>query len=133
MINHDDLQNIVKRIIGYCHPERIYLFGSYAKGTMNRNSDLDFIVVKQTDLPRHLRGSNMASALAGFAIEIDLLWVTPEELELGCKNSYSLLSNVMPTALLLYSRFPTTETTLLDNRGRAEQNYHDSYSSFTPP
>jgi predicted nucleotidyltransferase len=107
MINHSDLKNITERIVALCNPDLIYLFGSYAKGTMIENSDLDFIVVKRTSLPKHLRGRDAMAALAEFAIDIDLLFVTPEEMERECSEAYSMLGNVMPTALLLYRRWPT--------------------------
>jgi predicted nucleotidyltransferase len=42
----------IKRIIVETVPvEQIYLFGSYAYGTPNENSDLDFYVVMQDDAP----------------------------------------------------------------------------------
>jgi predicted nucleotidyltransferase len=42
----------IKRIIVETVPvEQIYLFGSYAYGTPNENSDLDFYVVLKDDAP----------------------------------------------------------------------------------
>lgn len=107
MIDHRDLNNIVKRIVSLYNPELIYLFGSYAKETMTEQSDLDFIVVKRTSLPQYLRGRDVIAALAEFAVDFDLLFVTPEELEIECNEAHSLLGSVMPTALLLYRCWPT--------------------------
>ncbi len=107
MIDHRDLKNIMNRIVALYNPELIYLFGSYSKGNMTERSDLDFIVVKRTNLPRYLRGRDVVTVLAEFAVDIDLLFVTPEELEMECNQSYSLMGSVMPTALLLYRRWPT--------------------------
>jgi predicted nucleotidyltransferase len=107
VIDHRDLQNIIKRIVALYNPELIYLFGSCAKGKMTERSDLDFIVVKRTGLPRHLRGRDVVAVLAEFAVDIDILFVTPDEIEMECNKPHSLLETVMPRALLLYRRWPT--------------------------
>jgi len=39
------LQEAVKRLIDALHPERIYLFGSRARGDARTDSDFDFLVV----------------------------------------------------------------------------------------
>lgn len=109
MIDRRDLRAITARIVTLYNPEQVYLFGSYAKATMTPESDLDFLVVKRTSLPRHLRGRDVVAALAAYAVDIDLLFVTPEEVETECNTPYSLLKTVMPTARLLYRRWPTPE------------------------
>ncbi|MGA9141406.1 MAG: nucleotidyltransferase domain-containing protein [Methanocella sp.] len=109
MIDRRDLKDITARIVALYSPDQVYLFGSYAKATMTPDSDLDFIVVKRTSLPRHLRGRGVAAELAAFAVDIDLLFVTPEEIETECSKPYSLLKTVMPTARLLYRSRPVPE------------------------
>jgi predicted nucleotidyltransferase len=104
MIHEHDIERIVKRIVAFYDPEFIYLFGSYAKGTMTPDSDLDFVIVKGSQLPPYLRGKNISAALAEVPVNIDCMFVTPEELERECSATYSLLALVMPTALLLYKR-----------------------------
>jgi predicted nucleotidyltransferase len=39
------LPDIVERIVAEFHPEKIILFGSYARGTQYRHSDLDLMIV----------------------------------------------------------------------------------------
>ncbi|MDA8325329.1 MAG: nucleotidyltransferase domain-containing protein [Nitrospiraceae bacterium] len=39
------IREIVKRIVSQFDPEKIILFGSYARGTAGPDSDLDFLVV----------------------------------------------------------------------------------------
>lgn len=43
----NQIKNITNQIVEKYNPERVILFGSYAKGTFNDNSDLDFIIVKE--------------------------------------------------------------------------------------
>ncbi len=106
MIDQSDLKAITHRIVAAYDPERIYLFGSYAKGEMTKRSDIDLIIVKRSNLPRKIRGRDMDAVLADFAIDFDLLFVTPEELEVERNKSRTLLKTVMSTARLIYQRRP---------------------------
>jgi predicted nucleotidyltransferase len=45
MIINQEIKDITKAIIAAVPVERIYLFGSYAYGTPNENSDYDFFIV----------------------------------------------------------------------------------------
>ena len=49
-----DIQNkidwAIKQILDIGNPVRIYLFGSYAKGLENENSDLDFCILEKENL-----------------------------------------------------------------------------------
>ena len=77
------LDKVIGRIVKFYQPQRIVLFGSYAYGLPHPDSDLDLLIVKQTDerpidrrvavrtLLRELRSHPSVSALV----------VTPEEME----------------------------------------------------
>jgi predicted nucleotidyltransferase len=39
------LRRVTPLIVTACDPEKIMLFGSYAKGQQNRDSDLDILVI----------------------------------------------------------------------------------------
>jgi predicted nucleotidyltransferase len=43
------LDKMVKKIVQAYKPEKIILFGSYAYGDPNRDSDLDLLIIKETD------------------------------------------------------------------------------------
>ena len=43
------IEQIVQRIIDQYRPEKVILFGSYAYGTPDTGSDLDLLIVKETD------------------------------------------------------------------------------------
>jgi len=104
MIYSQDLQRIVERIVALYDPDKIYLFGSYAKENMTENSDLDFIVVKPSNLPRPMRGRDVVAILAEVPVDIDMIFVTPEELKIELYEKYSFISTVLPTAIMLYSK-----------------------------
>ncbi len=54
MTREEAIQEIVKRLVDFYHPERIYLFGSAARGDDTPDSDLDFCVVLADDAPEEL-------------------------------------------------------------------------------
>ena len=104
MIGAGDLKRIVERIVALCDPHTVHLFGSYARGDMQEESDLDFIVVKPTQLPYPMRGRDVRAILAEVPVSIDLIFLTPEELACECQDQHSLIGRVMPSAILVYSR-----------------------------
>ncbi|MEE0879027.1 MAG: nucleotidyltransferase domain-containing protein [Treponemataceae bacterium] len=42
---NEEIQNIVKRFVETLNPLKIYLFGSFARGSENNESDYDFYIV----------------------------------------------------------------------------------------
>ena len=60
--------------------QKIILFGSLARGAAGRTSDLDLIVIYDTDLPFAARLDRFYSALAP-RVALDLLVYTPREWE----------------------------------------------------
>ena len=77
----EQLPEITRRIIQVCHPEKIILFGSHARGTATRDSDLDLlIVVSQVKHPRQER-VRIRRALRGTLVPVDIFLVTPQQLE----------------------------------------------------
>lgn len=51
MITQKQIEEIIKRIIDNYNPEKVIIFGSYAHDHPTEDSDLDLLVVKNTDLP----------------------------------------------------------------------------------
>ena len=57
MVRMSEIKTLARRIAEAFNPERIILFGSYAYGTPNPDSDVDLLIV----LP--FRGRNLAKSL----------------------------------------------------------------------
>ena len=79
MIDSDKIKEVVSRITSRFNPERIILFGSYASGNQDMNSDLDLLIIQETELPMHKRGLEIRLSLIGAMIPIDLLVYTKAE------------------------------------------------------
>ena len=73
------LDELVKRIVEVANPERIVLFGSRARGDNRPDSDFDFLVIQESDLPRYRRAVPIRRAITGFFPSKDVIVYTPEE------------------------------------------------------
>ena len=89
--------------MGY-NPDKIILFGSHALGNPNDNSDLDLLVIKDTDLQRPQRTVLVRKMLYGAMVPIDLIVYTPKEIEDSKNNKYSFVYKVLNTGKTLYER-----------------------------
>ena len=99
-----DLRWIVERIVALADTDRVYLFGSYAKGTAHDGSDLDLLVVCPSPLRRPHRGKEVIAALRAFPIPFHVLFYTPQEFAEELTDPTSFLAAAMAAARLLYER-----------------------------
>ena len=84
------LEEIKRRILSVSSPERIILFGSYARGEQNADSDIDLLVVeKNVNAPRQ-ESVKLRRSLRGLMVPIDILVATPEQIERH-RDSVSLI------------------------------------------
>ena len=104
MIEKEKISEIVNKIASGYNPEKIILFGSYAAGTPNEDSDLDLFVIKETDIPRPQRAVLVRKMLYGSMIPIDLIVYTPKEIDDSKDNNLSFVHQVLITGKTLYER-----------------------------
>jgi predicted nucleotidyltransferase len=66
------LAEIVRRLVAAYQPERIYLFGSKARGDAGPDSDYDLLLVAPDDAPAERRDSKLAyEVLWGVRASVD--------------------------------------------------------------
>ncbi|MFU8858631.1 MAG: nucleotidyltransferase domain-containing protein [Deferrisomatales bacterium] len=75
------VEEIVRAIAEAFRPLQIVVFGSYARGHPTPESDLDLLVVMDTDLPRHRRAVPLRLLFRPAPCSMDILVYTPEEVE----------------------------------------------------
>lgn len=75
------LKEAVRRIIEKFNPEKIILFGSYAYGQPTADSDMDLMVIMNTEEKSHKRAVPLRKALKGIGIPKDIIVKTPEEFD----------------------------------------------------
>ncbi|MCX6249221.1 MAG: nucleotidyltransferase domain-containing protein [Bacteroidetes bacterium] len=104
MIAVKKLDEIVKRIVEVYQPEKVILFGSYANGTAKETSDIDLLLVKQTDEVPVERAVTVRRSLRGFLFPMDILVYTPKEIENSSRNKFSFVSRVLKSGKILYDK-----------------------------
>jgi uncharacterized protein len=80
-VNHEVLEEIIRRVVETAQPERIILFGSAARGEMGPNSDVDLLVVKRGRYDRGGLTEKIYLNLHGVGQAVDVIVVTPEQVE----------------------------------------------------
>ena len=60
-------------------PARVILFGSYARGDVDPESDLDFLVVQQDGFNHHREIVRLQEALSPLRVPADVLVISHEE------------------------------------------------------
>ena len=75
------LEAVLERIVAVAHPDRVILFGSAARGTAGPHSDLDFLVIKGGITSRRQLAQTIYRALVGIRASVDVVVVTPEDVE----------------------------------------------------
>ena len=70
---------IVRKIVKEIQPEKIILFGSYARSDFNSDSDLDLFIIKDSDESTRILRRKIDALLRGRRFSIDLLVRTPED------------------------------------------------------
>lgn len=104
MITTDIIAEIVNKIATGYDPDKIILFGSYAAGDPNENSDLDIFIIKDTDIPRPQRTIQVRKMLYGSMVPIDLIVYTPQEIDDSKENQYSFVHEVINKGKIIYER-----------------------------
>jgi uncharacterized protein len=102
MVTKAQIDEIIKRIVENCSPEKIILFGSYAHGQSSEDSDLDLLIIKDSDLPRYKRGREIRKHLRGTGVAIDLVVYTNEEIARWAKVKPAFITTAIETGKVLY-------------------------------
>ena len=88
-----EIQAVVSRLAKKYGAERVWLFGSYARGDMNASSDVDLRIDK---------GSIRGLELAGFLLELEDTLGLPVDLIPSGSLDESFLSSIQEDEVLLY-------------------------------
>ena len=104
MINESKLKQIAARIGIAANAERVVLFGSHARGEANENSDVDLMIIAESNLPRFKRSRKLYTLLKPYPFAMDLLVYTPQEVEKGKRSDVTFISMVLKEGKTLYVR-----------------------------
>ena len=104
MINEKELKQIAARIGIAANANRVVLFGSHARGEANENSDVDLMIIADSNLPRFKRSRKLYTLLKPYPCAMDLLVYTPQEVEKGKRSPVTFISMILKEGKTLYVR-----------------------------
>ena len=86
----DEIIAIIKKI----QPKKVYVFGSYASGAFDDQSDIDLLIVASSDKRPLERCQRLRRMLSEYdrRFGLDLLYYTPDEFEILEKDPSSFVS-----------------------------------------
>lgn len=95
------IQELVARIVGKFHPQRIILFGSYANDTPRPESDVDLLVVMDTSLRETQQALQIRQHVKPL-FGVDILVYRPSRLEERLKLGDSFLQEIISKGIVMY-------------------------------
>ena len=99
-----DLARLVERLVAAFRPERVYVYGSQARGEATPDSDVDLmLVVAASELPPHQRDQEARRALGLHSLPIDVVVWTRDEFEARALARASLPATVQREGRTLYA------------------------------
>ena len=95
------IDQVVKQIVERFKPQKIILFGSYARGDYRRESDVDLLVVMDTPL-REVKQSLEIHRYLNVMFGLDLVVYTPKHLKERFDMSDWFVRDILKEGKILY-------------------------------
>jgi predicted nucleotidyltransferase len=100
------IDDVVAQIAEKFKPIKIILFGSYAYGTPTQVSDVDLLVVMETDL-REVQQDIKILQTIKYQFALDVLVKTPKSLQERISLGDNFLKEILQKGKVLYEQSPT--------------------------
>lgn len=99
------IEEIVRRLVAEYAPRKIILFGSYAYGTPDEDSDIDLLIIKATKerFPERLDTVRRAATGAHRRIPFEPIVLTPEEVEQRLRVGDQFVAEILQKGEVLYA------------------------------
>jgi len=103
-VTEEVLQAMVHRLVTGLHPHKIMLFGSYVSGTPTADSDVDLLVIVDTQARPVDRYVCVSRLLRPRPFPLDLLVKTPEEIAQALDREDAFIREITAQGRVLYER-----------------------------
>jgi predicted nucleotidyltransferase len=104
MVSEEILNEITRRIVNGFHPDKIILFGSQARGTADKHSDVDILIICPIEGDRLDLILDMYNALDEMKIAKDIVVLEPDEFELDRQIPGTIARPAWKEGRILYER-----------------------------
>ncbi|MGB9872164.1 MAG: nucleotidyltransferase domain-containing protein [Anaerolineae bacterium] len=110
MDRRSEVRSLVRRITDLLarsyEPEKVVWFGSFVSGPVDEESDVDLLIIKETSLPFHQRGSEVRTLLRPLRLSLpmDIIVLTPQELDEQLKRGNVFLESIIREGEVLFER-----------------------------
>jgi predicted nucleotidyltransferase len=100
----DVIRAIVERLVSQYAPQKVILFGSYASGEPDRDSDIDLLIIKQTRERFLDRWAHVHEVLNGThpSIPLEPLVLTPQEVRDRLAVGDQFIQEILERGKVLY-------------------------------
>lgn len=103
-VTEEALAEIVRRMVDALHPEKIILFGSYAYGTPSNDSDVDLLVIMETEARPSDRYLAVSRLVCPRPFPLDIVVKTPDEISQALEKGDSFVRELITQGRVLYER-----------------------------
>jgi predicted nucleotidyltransferase len=98
------LPEIIRRLLRVSAPEKIILFGSYARGDIQPDSDIDLLVVLRDVKSPRAEITRLRQALRGLLVPVDVVVATPQQIEQYGHVNGLIYQSALTEGKVLYER-----------------------------
>ena len=102
-VRQKKLKELIDRIAQKFHPEKIILFGSYAWGSPGPDSDVDLLVIKETDNTRQT-AREIDGYLFPRPFPIDLIVYTAQQVKKRKESGDFFINDILTKGKTVYAR-----------------------------
>ncbi len=99
------IQEIVRRLVAEYTPQKVVLFGSYAYGEPDEDSDIDLLIIKDTSERFLERSARVRKVVAGAhrRIPFEPIVLTPQELKQRLEIGDQFIAEIFQKGEILYA------------------------------
>lgn len=96
------VEDVVNRIVDVFSPERIIIFGSVARGTYTDESDVDLLIVMDSDMDPHETAVAVRRAVRDIHVGKDIIVLTPEQFKEQSEDPWDFTHEIVRTGKVVY-------------------------------
>lgn len=104
-----EIDKIKRLLVSKYQPKKIILFGSFAWGKPDKDSDLDIFIIKKVNKPRPAREQDVYRLLIGYysgqnSLPLDVIVHTPKEIQERVTLGDPFIRQILNHGKIIYER-----------------------------